>query len=107
TRIQGLRYLAEMTDGVAIVNTNNVAPLLRRVVDDLSAYYLLTYSSTNSKLDGKFRSISVKVSRPGVQTRSRRGYLALRPEEVPSTSSGAGAAPALSAAQSGVLAALS
>ena len=105
-RLNGLRLLADNTDGVAIVNTNNVAPLLRRVVDDLSAYYLLSYSSTNSKLDGKFRSISVKVSRPGVQTRARRGYRALRPEEVPSTSSGAGAAPAMSAAQSGVLAAL-
>ena len=66
-----------MTDGVAIVNTNNVAPLLRRVVDDLSSYYLMTYSSTNSKLDGRFRSISVRVSRPGVQTRARRGYRAL------------------------------
>ena len=105
-RQNGLRLLADMTDGVAIVNTNNVAPLLRRVVDDLSAYYLLSYSSTNSKLDGKYRSISVKVSRPGVQTRARRGYLALRPEEVPATLSGSGAAPALSPAQSGVLAAL-
>jgi VWFA-related protein len=105
-RLNGLRLLADNTDGVAIVNTNNVAPLLRRVVDDLSAYYLLTYSSTNSKLDGKFRSISVKVSRPGLQTRARRGYRALRPEEVPTTSSGAGAVPAMSAAQSGVLAAL-
>src|SRR5688572_6136367 len=105
-RQNGLRLLADMTDGVAIVNTNNVGALLRRVVDDLSAYYLLSYSSTNSKLDGKYRSISVKVSRPGVQTRARRGYLALRPEEVPATLSGAGAAPALSPAQSGVLAAL-
>jgi VWFA-related protein len=105
-RLNGLRLLADNTDGVAIVNTNNVAPLLRRVVDDLSAYYLLTYSSTNSKLDGKFRSISVKVSRPGLQTRARRGYRALRPEEVPTTSSGAGAVPPMSAAQSGVLAAL-
>ena len=54
-----------MTDGVAIVNTNNVAPLLKRVVDDMSSYYLLTYSSTNSKLDGKFRSINVRLSRAG------------------------------------------
>jgi len=105
-RQNGLRLLAEMTDGVAIVNTNNVAPLLRRVVDDLSAYYLLSYSSTNAKLDGKFRSISVKVARPGVQTRARRGYLALRPEEVPTTLTGDAVAPSLSPGQSSVLAAL-
>jgi VWFA-related protein len=106
SRQNGLRLLADMTDGVAIVNTNNVAPLLRRVVDDLSAYYLLSYSSTNSKLDGKYRTISVKVSRPGVQTRARRGYLALRPEEVPTTLSGTAVTPSLSPAQSNVLAAL-
>jgi hypothetical protein len=72
-----------MTDGVAIVNTNNVAPLLEAVVDDMSSYYLLTYSSTNSKLDGKFRSINVRLSRPGVQTRFRRGYRALTAKEIP------------------------
>lgn len=105
-RIQGMRYLAEETDGVAIVNTNNTAPLLRKVVDDMSSYYLLTYSSTNSKLDGKFRSIGVRVSRAGVQTRARRGYRALRPEEAPATLSGGNAAPTLAPAQASVLTAL-
>jgi VWFA-related protein len=105
-RQNGLRVLADTTDGVSIVNTNNVAPLLKKVVDDLSSYYLMTYASTNSKLDGKFRSISVRVSRAGVQTRARRGYRALTPNEMPATISGAAAAPALSAAQAGMLAAL-
>jgi len=106
-KMQGLRYLADMTDGVAIVNTNNVTPLLRKVVDDMSSYYLLTYSSSNSKLDGKFRSIGVRVTRPGVQTRARRGYRALRPEEVTTTLSGTAAAPSsMPPAQTAVLAAL-
>jgi VWFA-related protein len=104
-RLQGLRYLADMTDGVAIVNTNNTGPLLRRVVDDMSSYYLLTYASTNSKLDGRFRSIGVRIVRPGVQTRYRRGYRALTASEVPTTISGAAATPAVSPAQSAVLAA--
>ena len=106
TRQNGLRLLAEMTDGVAIVNTNNVGPLLKRVVDDMSSYYLLTYSSTNSKLDGKFRSINVRLSRPGVQTRFRRGYRALTAKEIPATSSGSGVAPVMPPSQSAVLAAL-
>lgn len=106
TRQNGLRLLAEMTDGVAIVNTNNVGPLLKRVVDDMSSYYLLTYSSTNSKLDGTFRSITVRLSRPGVQTRFRRGYRALTAREIPTTGSGAAAAPATPSSQSAVLAAL-
>lgn len=105
-RIQGLRLLADMTDGVAIVNTNNVNALLRKVVDDMSSYYLLTYSATNAKLDGRFRSIGLRVSRPGVQTRYRRGYRALTARELPATITGAGAAPTMPAAQSAVLAAL-
>ena len=54
------------TDGIAIVNSNDLDRGLRRVVDDLTSYYLLGYYSTNSKLDGRFRSIKVRVKRPGV-----------------------------------------
>jgi VWFA-related protein len=80
-RSQALRRLAEGTDGTAIVGTNNIAAALRRVVDDLSSYYLLGYYSTG-KLDGKFHSISVRVKRPGVSVRARRGYQALREGDV-------------------------
>ena len=65
-RIDSLRTLAEATDGLAIVNSNDLAGGLKRVVDDLSSYYLLGYYSTG-KLDGKFHSISVRVKRPGVR----------------------------------------
>jgi VWFA-related protein len=77
-----LRSLASATDGTAVVGTNNIAGSLKRVVDDLSSYYLLGYYSTNPKLDGKFRSISVRVKRNGVQVRARRGYLAATRVEV-------------------------
>src|SRR6187455_3327032 len=108
TRLNGLRLLAEMTDGVAIVNTNNITPLLKKVVDDMSSYYLMTYSSTNTKLDGKFRSIAVRVSRPGLQTRSRRGYRALTAGElaVPAAAASAAASAPPSPSAAGVVAAL-
>jgi VWFA-related protein len=75
-RSTSLRTLAIDTDGTAVVNTNDISRGLKRVVDDLSSYYLLGYYSTNTKLDGKFRSIAVRTKRPGVQIRARRGYLA-------------------------------
>jgi VWFA-related protein len=73
-RMMSLRTLAEATDGLAIVSTNNIANGLRRVVDDLTSYYLLGYYASG-KLDGRFHSITVRVRRPGVSVRARRGYL--------------------------------
>jgi len=53
------------------VSSNDLARSFRRIVDDLSSYYLLGYYS-NGKLDGRFHTISVRVKRPGVQVRARR-----------------------------------
>jgi VWFA-related protein len=80
-RLTSLRTLAENTDGIAIVDTNDLAKGFRRVVDDLSSYYLIGYYSSG-KLDGRFHSITVRVKRPGVQVRARRGYLAATPAEM-------------------------
>lgn len=74
-RHTSLRTMAESTDGVAVLDTNNFAPALQRMTADLTSYYLLGYYSTG-KLDGRFHAISVRVKRPGVQIRARRGYLA-------------------------------
>ena len=41
--------------------------------------YLLAYTSTNNKSDGKYRRTQVNVKRPGVQAFYRSGYLARRP----------------------------
>jgi VWFA-related protein len=81
-RITILRTLAENTDGLAILNSNDLDRGLRRVSDDLTSYYLLGYYSTNAKLDGGFRQIKVRVKRPGVAVRARRGYQAATADEV-------------------------
>jgi VWFA-related protein len=91
-RIETLRTLAENTDGIATVNSNDLDKGLRRIADDLSSYYLLGYYSTNAKPDGQYRRISVKVNRPGIEVRARRGYRAATIEEV-NASRAAAAAP--------------
>jgi VWFA-related protein len=88
-----LRMLAENTDGLAILNSNNLAAGMKRIVDDLSSYYLLGYYSSG-KLDGKFHSITVRVKRPGVQVRARRGFLAATPAAVTAAARSGTAAPA-------------
>jgi len=110
-RIRGLRALADDTDGVAIVQTGDILTPLRKAVNDLSSYYLLGYATTG-KLDGKFHSITVRVKRPGVTVRARRGYLAATAAElsagraVPAPPALAGALVADAAAVSASLAAL-
>jgi VWFA-related protein len=94
-REDGLRRLAEGTDGTAVVGTNMIREALRRVVEDLNSYYLLGYYSTG-KLDGKFHSIMVRVKRPGVSVRARRGYQALRESDVARAVASTAVAPALS-----------
>ncbi len=81
SRIESLRTLAGATDGLAIVNSNDLDKGFKHILDDLTSYYLLGYYSTG-KLDGKFHAITVHVKRPGVQVRARRGYLAATQAEV-------------------------
>lgn len=72
-----LRTLAEESDGRAIVNRNDLTTAMKQIVRDTSAYYLLGYSSAAAPIDGKFHEIKVRVRRPGVQVRARKGYYAL------------------------------
>ena len=80
-RLESLRGLAADTDGLAIVQTNDLERGFQRIVADLSSYYLLGYYS-NRRMDGRFHAIRVRVKRPGVQVRARSGYLAPSAAEV-------------------------
>jgi Ca-activated chloride channel family protein len=59
--------LAELTSGFAQLEA------------ELRAQYVLNYYSSNEARDGKFRRIEVRVKRPGVIVRARRGYYAPTP----------------------------
>jgi hypothetical protein len=74
--LETLRTLALQTDGRAIVNRNDLTMGMKQIVRDTSAYYLLGYNSTSTATDGKFHEIKVKVNRPGIQVRARKGYWA-------------------------------
>jgi hypothetical protein len=102
TRQDNLRFLADNTDGASVINTNNIDGALKRITDDLSSYYLLGYYSTNTKLDGRFRTITVRVKRPGVRIRARRGYRGRTAEEVLTSTVDSSAATAMSVALNAV-----
>jgi hypothetical protein len=77
-----LRELADETDGRAIVNRNSLTEGLAQILRDSSQHYLLGYSSTVSQNDGKFHQIRVRVKRPKVEVRARKGYWASTAEDV-------------------------
>ncbi len=74
-REQGrLRTLASETGGLSVVGTNSFDTGFDQILQDNSAYYVLGYYPTNTKHDGKYRKISVKIKRPGLTVRARAGY---------------------------------
>ena len=73
-----LTSLAADTGGRAFTDTNDFGEAFARVQRDMSAYYLLGYSSTNTAKDGRFRRIQVRVKREGLRVEARAGYYAER-----------------------------
>lgn len=71
-----LGRLAKDTGGFVLENTNDLAAGVARMQQERTTYYLLAYQPTNTKLDGKFRRITVKVKRPKTTVRARPGYVA-------------------------------
>jgi len=71
-----LGRLAKDTGGFLLENTNDLAGGVARMQQERTTYYLLAYQPTNTKFDGKFRKITVKVKRPKTTVRARPGYVA-------------------------------
>lgn len=98
---ESLISLAQETGGMAVINTNDVAGGLGRIALDNSRYYLLGYYSDPTKSPGKFRKLEVRMKRPGLQVRARRGYVPPDPKAAARTAelqAKAGTSPALRAA---------
>lgn len=73
-----LTVIAANTGGFAALSPSGYDTAFGRIVRESSEYYLLAYSPWNPAPDGKFRDISVRVTRPGVRVSARRGYYAPR-----------------------------
>lgn len=72
-----LGELAEGTGGALIANTNDLRTGLRKVNEEISSFYEISYQPENVAYDGRFHEISLKVNKPGAQVMSRSGYFSL------------------------------
>jgi VWFA-related protein len=100
---ESLISLSEETGGLAVVNAGDVVGGLGRIVLDNSRYYLLGYYSDSTKWSRKFLKIDVRVKRPGLSVRARRGFLPPDPRATAKALEAdvkAGTSPALKAALS-------
>jgi VWFA-related protein len=75
-----MKQVAGDTGGKVYTNLNDLNHSVALSVEDGASYYLLGYTPAG-KPDGKFHKIEVKVDRPGVSVRSRRGYFAIVPSD--------------------------
>jgi VWFA-related protein len=74
----GSESLAEETGGFAVTNNNDLNAGLMRVASETSAYYLLGYQPSRPASE-KWRKLQVRVDRPGVKVRARKGYFPTPP----------------------------
>lgn len=73
-----LRRFAEQTGGRLFLPqfARELAAVYGEIRAELSSQYSLAYESTNTRRDGQFRHVTVRVNRPGTIARTRPGYYA-------------------------------
>lgn len=73
-----LRFIAGETGGFAVVNSNDLAAGMRRILADQAGYYLIGYEPAPGTLgpesDRRFWKIKLKVKRKGLKVRTRSGF---------------------------------
>jgi VWFA-related protein len=84
-REDSLIEIAEQTGGLAVFSQNDLAGGLKRIVDDLSGYYLIGYVPEQVTFEARpgpapFHSVKVEVKRPGLKVRSRKGFYGVTDE---------------------------
>ena len=69
-----LETLAANTGGIAVTDSNEFEPGVAQIYEENSAYYLLGYEPVDPPQPGTFRAVDVRVNRPDVVVRARKGY---------------------------------
>jgi len=73
-----LQQIADITGGqlFAPSTSKDLGRIYQKILDELSAQYVIGFVSDNPRQDGKFRKLKVDVRRDGLKVRHRIGYFA-------------------------------
>jgi VWFA-related protein len=73
-----LRQLVEATGGQAFFPSamKDVESAYEKVLAEIKGQYHLGYQSTNAAKDGAWRKVEIRLKRPDLRIRSRKGYFA-------------------------------
>ncbi|MGB6827162.1 MAG: hypothetical protein WBE41_03890, partial [Terracidiphilus sp.] len=69
--------LAEGTGGALLPDTIDLREPIREAIESSRTHYEVTYAPSNTAIDGNFRRIEVKLTRPGATVFARNGYYAV------------------------------
>ena len=73
-----LQHLGEQTGGAYFTarRIEDLDGVYRQVAAELHALYSVAYAAKDSRKDGKWRAINVRMTREGVKAKTKRGYFA-------------------------------
>jgi VWFA-related protein len=68
--------LSSDTGGKAFFDSNDFSAAFDRLQRDTSAYYVLGFRSSDTRRDGRYRKLTIKLNRPDLKLEYRPGYYA-------------------------------
>ncbi len=71
-----LKNFAEKSGGrfISAQNGQSLREVFKNLADELRSQYTLSYQPINEAKDGKWREIEIRVARPNLKIRTRKGY---------------------------------
>jgi Ca-activated chloride channel family protein len=77
----GRSYLGELAENSGgkvfdALRMQDLGPSFEQVARELASQYSIGYYPANTKQDGKFRKVTVKVKKPDLVARTKKGYYA-------------------------------
>lgn len=69
-----LNMLAEYSGGLVFDGMTDLRDAFAQVARELASQYSIGYYSSDRRHDGKFRKVEVKINKPGLIARTKKGY---------------------------------